>query len=102
MFWSNRGSSAAENALKFFFMVLPLCMILSPLFPLSLSLAKDISSFRHLKLYLHKQILHEGEVSWHQYSHSLNQILVSPLSLPLFPSTDLSLTKEYVPFSSMT
>jgi hypothetical protein len=35
----------------------------------------DVSSFRHLKLYLHKQILHEGEVSWHQYSHSLNQIL---------------------------
>jgi hypothetical protein len=52
-------------------------MILSSLFPLSLSLsiAKDVSSFRHLKLYLHKQILHEGEVSWHQYSHSLNQIL---------------------------
>ena len=26
---------------------------------------------------MHKQIPHEGEVSWHQYSQSLNKILVS-------------------------
>jgi len=35
----------------------------------------DVSSFHHLKLVLHKQLSHEGEVSWHQYSNAIRSAL---------------------------
>uniref|UniRef100_A0A1X7TI01 Uncharacterized protein n=1 Tax=Amphimedon queenslandica TaxID=400682 RepID=A0A1X7TI01_AMPQE len=34
-----------------------------------------LSSFTHFKLLFHKYLLHEGEVSWHQYSSAIRQIM---------------------------
>ncbi|XP_019863012.1 PREDICTED: uncharacterized protein LOC109591820, partial [Amphimedon queenslandica] len=34
-----------------------------------------LSSFTHFKLLFHKYLLHEGEVSWHQYSSAICQIM---------------------------
>ena len=37
---------------------------------------QEKSSFHHLKLSMHKQSQHVGEVSWHQYSSALRDTMV--------------------------
>jgi hypothetical protein len=44
---------------------------------------QDASTFHHLKLIMNKQFIsRDGEVSWHQYSSALRQIMVN---MALFP-----------------